>query len=142
MYRGWGLGALPRGRQKKGSGPQDCSLIPTLVLPPLRSSCFGKQMLYTSKHAHPHPHALPVWKPVLRPMSAHRSPALLGPAPLGPSGPTEAELGGLRRSMMEAVTTKGQFWNFSEPSLGLFPQLQSGQSLLASPTLAPRHRDR
>lgn len=80
MYRGWGLGALPRVGWEKGSSLPACSLVPTLVLLPLDLHVFKSKhstQARTHTRTHAHPQILPDWKPVLRPSPAHRSTALL-----------------------------------------------------------------
>lgn len=58
MYRGWGLGALPRVGWEKGSSLPACSLVPTLVLLPLDLHVFKSKhstqaRTHTRTHAHP-----------------------------------------------------------------------------------------
>lgn len=56
MYRGWGLGALPRVGWEKGSSLPACSLVPTLVLLPLDLHVF-KSKHSTQARTHTRTHA-------------------------------------------------------------------------------------
>lgn len=57
MYRGWGLGALPRVGWEKGSSLPACSLVPTLVLLPLDLHVFkSKHSTHAHTHARTHTH--------------------------------------------------------------------------------------
>lgn len=55
MYRGWGLGALPRVGWEKGSSLPACSLVPTLVLLPLDLHVFkSKHSTHARTHTRTH----------------------------------------------------------------------------------------
>lgn len=119
-----------RGRREEGSHPPACTPDPTRVLPPLLSE--------SKSSTHPRMHTT---SPAgLEPRVPTGVPACSRPASQA-SGDPQRQSGG-RGDADRPPATLGQFWSFSEPSLGLFPQLYSGQSLSASPTPASRHRDR